>query len=376
MCPCAAVRGLGSGFGWSFVRMSGVTVSQCGPGRPRLHNHPNLRLAIHSRRSARLLEDRAQHPACVSTLQACEDPTGAIRRADARHQGIPLSRPLSASYQRVFFDAYVPAGLKITPALRARVALQLLPGAGRISHHTAVQLWGGIAPHSPDVHVAVADPVHRSRRQGIAAHLAKPDDQTSVRHGVLVSSPAQAFLELAAAGVSLVDLVVAGDSLVKSTGISPQAFVEHATGSSCGNARRALRAARLNRTGVDSAMETRLRLLIVLAGLPEPTVNLILRDERGEWALRFDLCYPDLQLIVEYDGRQHAESDKQWARDIERREQLDRMGWRLLVIRADGIYVHPGRTLATIHDVLLERKAPCVPKQLRAEWMRHFPSRA
>jgi hypothetical protein len=61
-----------------------------------------------------------------------------------------------------------------------------------------------------------------------------------------------------------------------------------------GGARLARRVAGLVRKGVDSAMETRLRLLIVLAGLPEPEVNVIVRDENGDWELRFDLCYPQL----------------------------------------------------------------------------------
>ena len=51
--------------------------------------------------------------------------------------------------------------------------------------------------------------------------------------------------------------------------------------------RLALRAAGLVREGVDSPMETRVRLLIVLAGLPEPSVNHIVRAEDGSWRMRF-----------------------------------------------------------------------------------------
>jgi hypothetical protein len=66
------------------------------------------------------------------------------------------------------------------------------------------------------------------------------------------------------------------------------------------------------RDGVDSPMETRLRLLIVFAGMPEPTVNVIVRGEDGSWRMRFDLCCLDQRLIVEYDGRKHADSTEQW----------------------------------------------------------------
>lgn len=299
-----------------------------------------------------------------------------LRRADARRAGIPIQELLSRSYQRVFFDAYVPSGIVISPALRARVALQLLPQVGHVSHHTAVQLWGGIAPYSADTHVTVRERVHRTRRAGIAAQYDPVVRPTALRQGMLVSTPTQAFLELAAAGVSLVDLVVAGDSLVRASDISPQAFVEAARGWSGRNARLARRAARLMRAGVDSAMETRLRLLIVLAGLPEPEVNVILRDHEGNWVFRFDMCYRELRLIIEYDGRQHAENGDQWGRDIERREQLDRLGWRLLVIRGDGVYAHPERTLGRIQEALRDRGARGVPSSLRTEWVRHFQTRA
>ena len=48
--------------------------------------------------------------------------------------------------------------------------------------------------------------------------------------------------------------------------------------------------------------------------------------------MRFDLCYPSLKLIIEYDGRRHAEDSDQWLHDLKRREALDRMGWRILVV--------------------------------------------
>ena len=41
-------------------------------------------------------------------------------------------------------------------------------------------------------------------------------------------------------------------------------------------------------------------MLIVLAGFPEPEVNMIIRHDDGEWSVRLDLCYPHLKLIIEY----------------------------------------------------------------------------
>ena len=89
-------------------------------------------------------------------------------------------------------------------------------------------------------------------------------------------------------------------------------------------------------------------MLLVLAGLPEPVVNHTEHDDRGWWVRRFDLSYPSVRVAVEYDGRQHAESDRQWQRDLDRREELDNDGWRIVVVLARGIYREPERTLARV----------------------------
>src|SRR5688500_9540701 len=111
-------------------------------------------------------------------------------------------------------------------------------------------------------------------------------------------------------------------------------------------AKQARRAARYVRDGVDSAMESRLRMLLVLAGLPAPQVNSIVRHPDGSWRMRFDLCYPALKLIIGYDGRQHARNSAQWQRNLKRREELDALGWRIIVVTAADLYDAPEQVLA------------------------------
>jgi hypothetical protein len=118
-------------------------------------------------------------------------------------------------------------------------------------------------------------------------------------------------------------------------------------------------------------MVTRIRLLIVLAGLPEPQVNFILRNAGRRWRWRFHLCYAEYKLIIEYDGRHHAFDSEQWIHDLERREWLDQDGWRIIIVISEGIYEAPLRTLQRVNTALDERGAR-VPKAFRQEWMRHF----
>jgi hypothetical protein len=259
-----------------------------------------------------------------------------LTRAKARAMGIPLSDLLGLGFTRLFHDTYVGSGHMITLRLRAGTIMNRLPAATHVSHHTAVRLWGGVAPDSADIHVSMASREDRCRRAGVAAHLGMAEVQTTICDGLPISTPIQAFLELASLGVNLVDLVIAGDSLVKANDLDPQLFVEATHAYQGRNAKRARRAASLVRAGVDSPMETRLRLLIVLAGLPEPQVNFIVRVAGGKWRWRFDLCYPEYKLIVEYDGRKHAFDAGQWRHDLERREWLDQERWRILVVVSEG----------------------------------------
>ena len=86
------------------------------------------------------------------------------------------------------------------------------------------------------------------------------------------------------------------------------------------------------RAGCDSPRETRLRILLVRGGLPEPVVNAIvsLAGQR----LRFgDLVYREWKVIVEYDGVHHF-SPAQRASDILRLEQLRADGWIIVIVIA------------------------------------------
>ena len=137
--------------------------------------------------------------------------------------------------------------------------------------------------------------------------------------------------------------------------------------------RRAREAAAYVRPGVDSPMETRLRMLLVLAGIPEPEVNLTLRDVDGEPVRRFDLSWPGVKVVVEYDGRHHVVREDAWERDLDRRESMDADGWRLLVVTSRGIYAEPERTVSRVFDVLRARRLPSLPARPSDAWRPHFP---
>jgi hypothetical protein len=122
-------------------------------------------------------------------------------------------------------------------------------------------------------------------------------------------------------------------------------------------------------------METRLRLLIVLAGLPEPATNLDVYDGHGEWLGRADLIYSVYKIIIEYDGERHWTEPRKVRMDILRREELRSVGYEVIVLFARDIYLQPRYTLDRIRSALVRRGHPDAPRTLSAEWELHLPAR-
>lgn len=290
--------------------------------------------------------------------------------AQGRAAGITRGQLRGPTYERLFRGVYVRTGTARTPATLTEAAAAYLRTDVIAARHTAAQLWGGIVPHSPDTHVAVPA-ARRSTIDGlrVSRHDVLPPHRRV--GGLLVSTPEATFVQMAPL-LPLVELVVLGDSLLRRRATTPEALIAAAAAATGRGARLARAAAGYVRAGVDSPMESRLRMLLVLAGLPEPTVNHTFTGEDGRWELRFDLSYPEVKLAIEYDGRQHAESDAQWQRDVERRQDIDDRQWRVVVVLAKGVYTDPGGTVAQVARLLRERG---VPVRVTSGWKRHFPSR-
>ena len=148
-----------------------------------------------------------------------------------------------------------------------------------------------------------------------------------------VASPEQCWL-VAASTLNLLDLVTAGDSLLRlrrTTLVRLQSAVQTHSGRGIVAARTAVR---LIRERVDSPRETWLRLCLVLAGLPMPECNLIIGDDQGPIG-RVDLVYVAYKLIIEYEGDQHRTDRNQWNRDIDRHEDFVRDHWTLIRVTSE-----------------------------------------
>ncbi|GAA1476826.1 hypothetical protein GCM10009623_12720 [Nocardioides aestuarii] len=271
-------------------------------------------------------------------------------------------------FRRLLPGVYVASDVAVTPELMARAALLAVPATAWLSHTTSASLQGIPVPTDPRLHVSVPTAGDRRLKGTLKLHV-RPTPLTTTARGLRVSAGADLFLELAEV-LGLVDLVVAGDAMVRARMVRPEQLLRAAAAVRGEVGSHVRRAASLVRARVDSPMETRLRLLIVLAGLPEPEVNPVVGD--GRFTTRLDLAYPGLRLVIEYDGQQHRADDlNQWDRDNERLAWFADHDWELLPVVARGIYRRPGETLTRVCDAI-RRRGGVVPA-LNPGWQLYFP---
>lgn len=296
------------------------------------------------------------------------DPTKPFRARDALKAGITRRELASPTYRRLLPGVYILSSVTVDALQEARAVLLVTAPDAFVSHHQAARLYGAVVPASEVLHASVPYWRHRSTKQGVMIHQSS---WAPVRFkGVPVTSAVHTFLDLAGL-LGLVDLVVLGDSLVKRGRCTPKQLRDAAAAAPDRVRRHAQRAAGLVRAQVDSPMETRLRLLLVFAGLPEPEVNIVIRHPDGTIRRRIDMGYSAVRLGVEYDGRQHVTVVEQWEGDVLRREEFANEEWRLVTVIAKDIYRTPGATLQRVTAAMSSRGMD-VPV-LKDDWRRHFP---
>lgn len=238
---------------------------------------------------------------------------------------------------------------------RAAALAPLLATDQRFSHVTAAELWGMRLPerHPEQLHVTYRNGARAMRRPGVVGHV----EATGGAHaqltpsGLPASAPLDAWCECASL-LTIDELIVMGDGLVsRRNPVATLARLADAVDARSG--RRGTARLRIALQGVransDSARETMLRLAVMRAGFPEPEVNAPLRDKAGSIIAHGDLVWSEFRVVLEYEGRQHAEDPAQFAIDIRRLDRIAEAAYR--VIRVDrqlmSARVQLFRTIAT-----------------------------
>jgi hypothetical protein len=266
-------------------------------------------------------------------------------------------------------------------ALCEAVELTFAPGDAW-SHTTAAALWGlplptALDPRAP-LHVSRGPGRFPSEAAGIRGHVRPRVNHVALHKDRPVTTLARTWLDLAAlvprgdgptralsapapaaGGLSFTDLVCVTDAILSrrwpSTprGELDRALAWHGSRRGARTLRRALAA---GRAFVDSPMETRVRLLLVASGFPCPVVGADVYDG-DRWVARPDLSWPVLRIAIEYDGVHHLTDRQQMLDDVARREEMERLGWRVLVLYGDDVLRRWPATTGRVLQAFADRGA-------------------
>jgi hypothetical protein len=255
-------------------------------------------------------------------------------------------------YVRVLPDTYVPAGTDLDLTARARVAYRWAGGRGIVAGYGAAELLGAsCGPRDALAELVVAPTAPRAplgvwlRRDRL-----EPDEIVQVA-GLRVTSPVRTAYDLARRG-AFVERVVAVDTLARTWRFAPDRVLLLAARHRGARGTGALADVATHadaRSG--SPMETRLRLLLVLAGLPRPQAQWPVQDPRTRTAVWLDLAYPEAMLGIEYEGAGHTTPDAV-LRDAGRYTALVDAGWRILRYTRFEVLGHPERIVEQVRRAL------------------------
>ena len=287
--------------------------------------------------------------------------------AEAREQGLGRGALRGPSVSRRLRGVYLPAQTPVNLAVEVAAARKVLPSDALLDGCTALHAYGVEVGAAHPLRFVSAHP-HQVRRPGVVVR----------RVGTLPPSGkpgmvgAEAAFRTAALGLDLCELVAAGDRLLSQELASTTSLSEAAAAARGRGVVPLRRAVGLVREGTDSVRETRLRLCLVLAGLPEPEVNPVV-VVGGRQVGRVDLLLRAWRVVIEYEGDQHRTDRRQWNVDISRQEQLVGADYLLIRVSAERMR-HPRAVVAVVYRALRERGWDGPPPTFDQEWHRLFPS--
>lgn len=241
----------------------------------------------------------------------------------------------SGLYRRLLHNVYADPGLPADHRLHAVAASLLMPRAAVLGGRSAAAWWG--APFAaPTDAVVVLVPHSSSWRgpRGVRAHRTAldPADVVTVDDGTRITGPLRtawdvATLETVPNAVAMLDAMVRAGHLDLA-----------AAAADLGQSHGRWRASRVEKVlplvdgRSQSPPESWVRVACVRAGLPVPTPQFVVVEGGGFLGV-VDLAWPQVRLVVEYEGAYHFDG-LQITKDDARYERLVAAGWRVIRLSA------------------------------------------
>jgi hypothetical protein len=265
-----------------------------------------------------------------------------LTRRQIEKDGLSLGRGL-----------YLSRAAEPTLENRCRAWTTVLPEDAAFGLGTAAALYGVADGEPTATHVVLRPRSVLPQYAQLTIHTRRLNQEDVVdRGGLRITSGAQTFLDLAAV-LWAPDLLALGDALMRGGHLDAQSLD--------GRLRRAARVRGVVRarewaphvTGkAGSHRESWLRYWLLTSDLPAPEVQVPVVDRRARVVAHADLGYPEWKVALEYEGRQHAETE-QFGRDIDRYSLMAADGW--LVLRFGSCNAGPTTVVDRTRRALVNR---------------------
>ncbi|MBD3941825.1 hypothetical protein IF188_08980 [Microbacterium sp. NEAU-LLC] len=111
----------------------------------------------------------------------------------------------------------------------------------------------------------------------------------------------------------------------------------------------------LIRVGSSSPLETEFRIDAAAGGLPEPALDVEIRDAAGTLLGITEVVYRDQRVGVEVEGDHHRTSRAQWERDIDKYASYAAEGWEVVRLTSKQIRGARPTAVAIVRAALVRR---------------------
>lgn len=248
--------------------------------------------------------------------------------AEARGIGLTWDNLQTQNWRRMSRGQYSWTGLHHDVVLKLRAAVQRMACDFAFSGATAAWIHGLDMPPCDPIELTVPRDAQVHARAGIRVRRARLADlEVMCVRGLRATNALRTVRDLGSRA-DLVESVVAIDMALHAGLIDLATLAGHVQmNPGTKGIRRLRRAVDLAEPKSESPMETRLRLVLTRARLPSPCVQVDLHSGSGRFLGRADLYYPDVRLVIEFDGQGHRERLTQ---DLRRQNELVNAGYHIL----------------------------------------------
>ena len=237
-----------------------------------------------------------------------------------------------------------------------------------VSHDSAAVLWGMELAHEPRLVVTV--PRNRSRATAPGVRVRRADlQETQVRHGLRVTTPLRTVLDCAS-DLEVAEAVAVADSALRRGLVTLPELRSAAARVRGRHAARCRRVAALADPRSGSVLESLLRVLLTLAGLPPDESQFVVTDSSGGFVARVDFVYRRARLVVEADGFEFHRQRADYRSDRRKANAFCRADWSLLRFSWEDVVLEPDYVVQAVRAELAKpprrARAPRVPTSTRS----------